>query len=185
MIYGIFGLPRSGKTTYLCKIANKCIRKNIPVYTNFECKGAFVLDFDTLGKVNYHDCVLLIDEISLLCDSRDWKSFNKDLVYFFTHHGHYKVDIYYCSQWLTDCDIKIRRLTQELYYIESGHFGFSRISPIVRDIRTTDNGDIVDSYKFGRSHHFRRKKYYKMFDSYVRKELPDVKTILWDDIMVR
>ena len=70
MIYGIFGLPRSGKTTYLCKIANKYIRKGVPVYTNYECKGAYVLDFKSLGKVNYHDCVLLIDEISLLCDSQ-------------------------------------------------------------------------------------------------------------------
>lgn len=181
MIYGIFGLPRSGKTTLLCKIASKYMRKKVPVFTNYECKGAYILDFDTLGKYNYHDCVLLIDEISLLCDSRDWKSFNKDLVYFFTHHGHFNVDIYYCSQWLTDCDIKIRRLTQELYYVERGHFGFSRVSPINRDIRTTDNGDIVDSYTFGRSRHFRRKKYYKMFDSYVKKQLPDLTPTLWND----
>ena len=53
MIYGIFGLPRSGKTTYLCKIANKYIRKGIPVYTNYECKGALLMyDFAPLSVVS-------------------------------------------------------------------------------------------------------------------------------------
>ena len=146
-IYGIFGLPRSGKTTYLCKIAHKCIKKGEKVYTNFPCKGALKLDFSTLGRVDYHDCTILIDEISLLCDSRDWKTFGSDLRYFFSNHGHYCIDVYYCSQWLTDCDVKIRRMTEELYYIERFIFGLSkRYTVILGTVKKTCLAETVTVY---------------------------------------
>ena len=84
MIFGVFGLPRSGKTTYLCKIAKSYIKRGIRVYSNFPCHGCYKLDFSKLGRFDFSNCVLLIDEISLVADSRDWKNFNSDLVYFFT-----------------------------------------------------------------------------------------------------
>ena len=68
MIKGVFGLPRSGKTTYLAKLAYKAQKKGIKVYTNFYCKGCYTLDFDSLGVYDYSDCLLLIDEISLFCE---------------------------------------------------------------------------------------------------------------------
>lgn len=182
MIYGIFGLPRSGKTTLLCKIAKKNQRKGVKVYSNFACKGCYKLDFSTLGKLDYHDCVLLIDEISLLCDSRDWKSFSSDLVYFFTHHGHYNVDVYYCSQWLTDCDVKIRRMTESLIYVENFAFGFSKKYRVLREITTNDVGDVVDCYRFKFGLPYFRRPYYKMFDSFTRKKLPAAPEELWDKV---
>lgn len=178
MIVGIFGLPRSGKTTLLAKIAKKN-QKKTKVYSNFACKGCYQLDFSQLGKRDFHDCVMLIDEISLICDSRDWKSFSSDLVYFFTHHGHYNITIYYCSQWMTDCDVKIRRMTEELIYVEKTLFGFSKRYRIERDIATNDSGDIVDTYRFRLGLPFLRRPYYSMFDSFVRKSLPPVKDELW------
>ena len=125
MIYGIFGLPRCGKTTYLSALAKRFIKKGVPVYSNFECKGCMKVKFDDLGKYDFQDCVILLDEISMECDSRNWKSFQEHSKYFFTHHGHYNVDIYYCSQWLSDADIKIRRLTQDMYYIARLPLGYS------------------------------------------------------------
>lgn len=182
MISAVFGLPRSGKTTFLSKIARKYQKKGIPVYSNFPCIGCYKLDFSTLGKLDYHDCVLLIDEISLLCDSRDWKNFSSELVYFFTHHGHYGVDIYYASQWITDCDVKIRRMTEDLYYIERWIFGFSKKYRIERTIDTSLSGEIVDSYAFRFGLPFFRRRYYRMFDSFSRRKLPPVVNEKWTHV---
>ena len=130
--------------------------------------------------INVDADILLIDEISLICDSRDWKNFNSDLRYFFTNHGHYNVDIYYCSQWFTDTDIKIRRMTEQLYYIERKGFGLSMRFDVLRDVVTTDSGEISDTYKFKHGRLFFRPFYYKMFDSFSRKALPELQAELWN-----
>lgn len=177
MITGIFGLPRSGKSTYLAKLANKYIKKGIKVYSNFYIQGCYQLDFNTLGILNYSDCVILIDEISLFCDCRAWKNFDDNLIYFFTNHGHYNVDIVYCSQSYGDCDKKIRNLTSDLYYIRSlGAFSsVRRISKVI-----SVDKDIKDGYELsGLPRIFYRKRYYKMFDSFVRRELPDNSAKPW------
>ena len=179
MIYGVFGLPRSGKTTYLAKIAKKYMKKGVKVFTNFPLHGAYELDFSDLGHYDFSDSVILIDEISLVCDSRDWKQFNSDLRYFFTNHGHYNITIYYCSQWFLDTDVKIRRMTEQLYYIKSWILGFSLRFDVVRDIRTTDSGDIADSYTFKHGRLFFRPPYYKYFNSFSKKTLPPAICIPW------
>ena len=79
MIEAVFGLPRSGKSTYLAYLAKKAQRKGIKVYSNYYIDGCYTLDFENLGKYDYSDCLMLIDEISLLADSRDWKQFNSDI----------------------------------------------------------------------------------------------------------
>lgn len=182
IIYGVFGLPRSGKTTYLSKMAKKFLKKGIPVYSNFACKGCYKLDFSNLGKYDFSDSIILIDEISLVCDSRDWKKFNSDLVYFFTNHGHYGIDIYYCSQWFTDTDVKIRRMTEELYYIERKPFGFSMRFTVCRDIATSDSGEIVDKYSFKHGRLFFRPFYYSLFDSFSRRPFPPAPRELWEEV---
>lgn len=179
MIVGIFGLPRSGKTTLLCKIAADELKRDRPVFSNFACKGTFQLDFSTLGKLDYSNCTILIDEISLVCDSRDWKKFDSNLRYFFTHHGHYNVDVYYASQWLDDCDVKIRRITEELYYVQRWHFGLSIRFKVEKDVDSSGKGDVVPTYRFKHGRPFRRKPYYPMFDSYERKSLPPAPRIPW------
>lgn len=178
MIQGVFGLPRSGKSTYLAKLAKKGFKKYDRVYSNFFIKGCYELDFNTLGKVEYKDCLILIDEISLFCDCRSWKEFNKDLVYFFTNHGHYNVDIVYCSQSYADCDKKIRNLTDSLYYIKDGFFGFS----VVRRIEKTFSveNSISESYCLsGFPRLLFRRMYYSMFDSYNKKPLPPNTAAPW------
>ena len=133
MMIGIIGLPRSGKSTYLAKIAKKYNKKGENVFSNFYIKGCYKFDFNDLGKKDFHDCVILIDEISLFADCRNFKEFGRDLVYFFTNYGHYNVKIYWCSQSLS-ADKKIRDLTDELYRIKPLFWHFSYIRRIVKDI---------------------------------------------------
>lgn len=178
MVQGVFGLPGSGKSTYLAKVAKKAIKRGEKVYSNFYIKGCYQLDFDDLGIHDYSDCLILIDEISLFCDCRNWKNFSKEMVYFWTNHRHYGVDIIYCSQSYADCDKKIRNLTDSLYYIKSGMFGLS----VVRYINKVFNvdSDITEGYQLsGLPKLVFRRRYYKMFDSFVRRPLPDNTAPLW------
>lgn len=171
MIQGIFGLPGSGKSTYLAKLARKAQKKGIKVYSNFYISGCYQLDFDDLGIHDYSDCLILIDEISLFCDSRNWKNFSKELVYFFTNHRHYGVSIVYASQSYRDCDVKVRNCTDSLYYIKYGLFGFSTVRSIDKVFCIDD--EITEGYSLsGWPSLVFRRKYYKMFDSFTRRELP-------------
>ena len=84
MIIGIFGLPRSGKTTTACAIAQKAlVHKRFlaelrndygHVFTSFYCKGCNKLDFEDLKKYSYPNSLIIIDEISLYADNRQFKS---------------------------------------------------------------------------------------------------------------
>ena len=126
MITGVFGLPRAGKSTFLSYCVERALSgKPITagrgswkvhltehthynaVYSNFPIYGAQKFDFDDLGRLMFENCLILIDEISLFADSRNWKEFGENLKTFFAMHGHYGCDVLYCSQSM-DCDKKIR-----------------------------------------------------------------------------
>lgn len=140
MISMIIGLPGSGKSLLLSYIAHRAIvgkRLNFKgfnissvgkikgfdkyerIYTNFPADGCYKLDFERLGYDNYHDCLMLIDEVQLFADSRNFKSFGDNLKYFFSMHRHYKTDIVICSQSYGAVDARIRSLIHRLYYIDS------------------------------------------------------------------
>lgn len=179
MIEAVFGLPAAGKSTYLAYRAKKAQRKGIKVYSNYYIDGCYTLDFEALGKNDYSDCLMLIDEISLLADSRDWKQFNSDLKYFITNHRHYNVHLVYCSQSFRDCDVKIRNCTEQLYQITRSVFGFSRIRRVSKVMGVSD-GNFQEYYELsGFGKFIFRPKYYKFFDSFVRRPLPPNSEVLW------
>ena len=136
----IFGLRGSGKSLLLSYIAHRAyVGKRINfkgfkisscgiikgfnsyerIYTNFPSEGCYKLDFERLGYDNYHDCLMLIDEVQLFADSRNFKSFGDNLKYFFSMHRHYRTDIVLCSQSYGAVDARIRSLLHRLYYIDS------------------------------------------------------------------
>lgn len=99
MVNGIFALPRTGKTLLLGYLASLAVDgknvnvKGIPftshkkykyVYTNFYVKGALRLDFEKLGVTDFSDSLILIDEIQLFADSRNFKTFSDNLKFFFS-----------------------------------------------------------------------------------------------------
>lgn len=162
MICGVFGLPRAGKTTFLTWCAMRALKgKPIVighlawsksagqfapykrVFTNFAVDGCKMLDFDKLGEEDFTESLILIDEIMLLCDSRDWKNFPARLRNFLALHGHGKTDIIYCSQGYKDTDIRFRNLTENIFYIQrSGNW--SKIAPIAKSWRIDQ--DIEEGY---------------------------------------
>lgn len=179
-VHGVFGLPGSGKTTFLAKYAFDSFKKGVPVYSNFELIGAYKIDvLSDLGKKDIHDCLVLIDEISLVCDCRDWKSFDSSLVYFFTHHRHYNVNIVWASQSWGDADKKIRNLTDKLYHCYRGSFGFCKAYHVYKYLRL-ENGQYLDGYDESRIPVlYRPSKYGKLFDTHVKRQLAPFDDIKW------
>lgn len=83
MVSGYFGVPGCGKSTMLTKFAQKELRRIRAgkssydhVLTNFYCEGCEKIDFRDLGKYKMYNCLILLDELTLDSDSRDYKSFS-------------------------------------------------------------------------------------------------------------
>lgn len=185
MLKIVFGLPGSGKTTYMCNIIKKELKNGIykdiycNVPTNFEEVKLFNVQW--LGQYSITDSLILIDEGTLVFDNRDYKNFSKNLTTFFMLYRHFKCDvIIFCQKW-DAIDLKIRTVCDVVEMIQSKPFGFTfvydvpyRVSFVAEETNKAC-GNIVMGYgapKFRKM--FRRKKYYKYFDSYIKPNLPPV-----------
>lgn len=180
MIICVFGLPGQGKSTYSAFLAKRALTSKVGkkrydrVYCNFSMAGCYKLDYSDLGKYNFENCLILLDEMMNEADSRDFKKFDAEKKYFFSNHRHYGLDIVYFTQAWDDVDKKIRNNTQELYYIKK-FLWWSIVSPIQQLLTIDDlTHQIVTGYKFRsmfRARIFFRPFYYNWFDSYERREL--------------
>lgn len=202
MICGVFGLPRAGKSTFLTYLARRALqgkslsvghfsfKKSIGefgpykrVFCNFPLEGCYKLNFDDLGVYDFSESLILIDEIMLVCDSRDYKNFRSDLRDFLALHGHYKCDIVYCSQGYMDTDKRIRNLTERMFYLEK--FGqFSRVRPIDKGFKIDEQ--INEGYYLApplSATYLYRKRYYKFFDSFAAPSMPVNPSALWDNFL--
>lgn len=196
MITCFFGLPGCGKSTMLAKIAAKELKRMqkgkspyVRILSNYHIDGCDRLDFDMIGKVDMSRSLILIDEISLDADSRDYKSFGKELKQFFILHRHYGVDIYYATQQYDGVDRKIRELTHNLYYMKkAGKLTYA--TTIYRKITISEESDIKIGYEFPSKLEILlrprrnmklcwRPNYYKYFDSFEAPELPSFNFRHW------
>lgn len=192
MIYEIFGLPGTGKTTALTAEAQAQLKgksllglpvhKNI--YTSFYCQGCNKLIVDELKDCAFEDATILIDEISLYFDNRNFKCFDSEYVHFFKTHRHDGIDLVWASQSINDADKKIRDVTDTIFLCENARFGYSVLKRIYHNAGFNhgipfDRYDIAPRLKWI---YIRRKKYYKYFDSFETYKANRKKptTIKWD-----
>lgn len=180
MISALFGLPGVGKTLILSWLGARAIAgKSINVrgfscgyfdtyqrvYTNFPLEGAYKLDFDELGYADYNHCLMLIDEIQLFADCRNFKVFGDNLKNFFSQHRKDCIDIIWCSQSYNNADSRIRALTDRLYYLDRWS-GFLRVREICAYFRV--HGSIDEGYEYCSGFNtklFRPKSLYKYCDT--------------------
>lgn len=159
-----FGLPGCGKTSMLTEIAVSEAYKikmgqsrytkvitNVPI----ECEGVYYCDdFSWLGSYYVKGALYLIDEATLLFDSREYKVFAKGLVKGFVLHRHTHNDIIVFVQIWNRIDKTIRDICDRVYYIHKGvlfrsisycnHIPYSIMFP---DASSNNYGDIVMGYK--------------------------------------
>ena len=198
MISCLFGPPGCGKSSVLTLIAQKELKriankksKYKYVYTNFPCAGCGKIEFGRLGDFYYHDALILLDELTLSADSRDYKTFPRKAKEFITLHRHFGIDIIFAVQDYSRAEKTIRECCVNLYYITSflGLFSVSR--PIYRTIAINEYvGDLIMGYRFptlsellggGLKFYpiFRARRYYDSYDKFGFDKLPSPPSDHW------
>ena len=125
-LYLVFGKKGSGKSTYLVKLARKHLKKGWIVYTNMEelfMPGVRHFEIKHLGDfVPEAHSMLILDEVGIIWDNRDYKTFKPQVRDFFKLQRHYHVKVYMASQTF-DVDKKLRDLCDGMYL----HSNFARV----------------------------------------------------------
>lgn len=150
---GIFGKKGSGKTTLLTKLAMQHIKKGWHVYSTIDIPGCITFNVEEIGFYTFpQNSLILIDEIGMIFDNRNFKNFKTEWRDWFKYQRQYKCKVYWFSQVYNDLDLKIRVLTDELWLAKP----FMRIFSIRRRIcksfgikETSDGMSTIDeSFKY-------------------------------------
>ena len=134
-LYLVFGKKGSGKSTYLVKLAKQYLKrkKRWNIYTNMDelfIPGVRHFDIKHLGDfVPEADSLLLLDEVGMIWDNRDYKTFRPEVRDFFKLQRHYHVTVYMASQTF-DVDKKLRDLCDGMFL----HSNFMRVFTLGRRI---------------------------------------------------
>lgn len=191
MISCYFGVPGCGKTTLLTKIAIKELKNKYNpfrkkfsydyIYTiNFSCPGCIEISYDDLANFKFFNSLILIDEITLNADNRNFKQFSHEHKEFFLLHRHLGLDIVYATQNFENVDKKIRDITQDLWYMSKSVVPlfkhFTTAKRIYRCVNINEHtSDLTLGYRFCNLiesffvSNFKivfRPFYYKYFNSY-------------------
>lgn len=203
MVTCYFGVPGVGKTTLLAKFAIKGLKlvesgRYENVYTNFYCKGCKRLDFKVLDTYKIYNSLIILDEITLDADNRKFKSFPDGVRDFFILHRHLGNDIIYATQSYEMVDLKIRQVTQELWYMSRSVVPilseFTSAKRIYRQININEHTseltlgyrfcNLIEAFFTTNYKSVLRRRYYKYFDSYEEGALenrPVYSSNLWNE----
>lgn len=111
----VFGKKGSGKTTFLAKTAYRYLKKGRPVYSTEKIPGVIRFKVEEIGFITFpEDAVILIDEVGMIWDNRNFKTFKPEVRDYFKYQRHEKHIVYLFSQTF-DIDIKLRNLTDCMY----------------------------------------------------------------------
>lgn len=123
----VFGKKGSGKTTFLAKKSYQYLKKGRPVYTTEYIPGTIHFDVEKIGYITFpENAVLMIDEVGMIWDNRNFKTFKPEVRDYFKYQRHEKHTVYLFSQTF-DVDVKLRNLTDAMYLCTC-HFGWLSIS---------------------------------------------------------
>lgn len=119
-LYYVFGKKGAGKSTMLTKLAFKYNKKGIPVYCNVETPGTILFDArkDFGFKAFPPGSVIMIDEVSLLWDNRNFKNFKPEVGKYFRLQRHHQVTIWLFSQTF-DVDRKVRDQCDRMFMLQN------------------------------------------------------------------
>lgn len=181
----IFGKKGCGKSTTLCKLALQHIKKGWTVYSTEPIPGTYLISPSDIGFVQLQPhSVLLVDEVGMVWDNRNFKNFRPEVRDFFKLQRHYKIKCYLFSQTF-DIDKKLRDLTDEMYLLTNKFRVFSYGKRILKKIVLNDStadspSSIAENLAFDSLFWFWAgsrsltyiPKWQRYFDSFVTPELP-------------
>lgn len=115
----IFAKKGGGKTTTLTKIAINHLKNGWNVYTTFPVPGCYLITYADIGPYEFKDhSVIIIDEVGMVWDNRDFKKFETKVRDWFKLQRHRHCKCYMASQDF-DVDKKIRKLCDSMYLLEN------------------------------------------------------------------
>lgn len=119
-LYYVFGKKGAGKSTMLTKLAYQYNKKGIPVYCNVETPGTILFDArkDFGFKSFPPGSVVMIDEVSLLWDNRNFKQFKPEVGKYFRLQRHHQITVWLFSQTF-DVDRKVRDQTDRMFMLQN------------------------------------------------------------------
>lgn len=129
----VFGKKGSGKSTLLTKLAVRYSKRKWTVYTTENIPGTHnITDPKQIYKMDFPErSCILIDEVSLIWDNRDFKSMDKRVVEWFRYQRHHKCRVYFFSQTF-DIDKKLRDLADDMFLVNKYFRVFVIAKHIVR-----------------------------------------------------
>ena len=183
----IFGKKGCGKSTYLTKLALQHIRKGWTVYSTEPIPGTYTIQPEQVGFIELEpNSVLLMDEVGMCFDNRNFKNFKPEVRDWFKLQRHRRVKVYLFSQTF-DIDKKLRDLTDEMYLIEKKFRVFSYGKRILKKTvlhASTPEApsrldedlkfDLLLLFPFGSRRFTFIPRYTRYFDSFVCSELKKV-----------
>lgn len=171
MIIGVFGKPRSGKSTFLARkvafaqVKRTLAHKTLPFLHNFiphpdviyaldpSFKGCTIIDRYDVGAFDPSvegRSLFVLNEAGVNYNNKDFKSLPKHVRDFWADHGHYNAYIIWDSQTV-NVNKELRERTDH-YYVVKKKGGKSRVTRINFDIGcNAENIDIVERYSEPRS----------------------------------
>jgi len=140
MIIGFMGDLGSGKTLgsvvftyYLWFLSNKKLK----IFSNFQLKNSYrIKSLNYLKRIN--NSILVLDELHTLIDSRLWK-YNKEIMDFFLQLRKYNDFLIFTTQHIKQVDIRLRNITQYIFYCErhKTYFKYILIDTLYKEIKKT------------------------------------------------
>ena len=184
----IFGKKGSGKSTLLTKYALDYLKRGWNVYSTEYCPGTYHISPKDVGYAYFPPhSVLIVDEVGMIWDNRNFKTFPEQVRDYFKLQRHYQHVVILASQTF-DVDKKIRDLADEMYLVTKKFRVFSYAKKILRETvllksTATQGGDsrisedlVFDSLLLcwaGSRKLTYIPKYTKYFNSFKTPELPE------------
>lgn len=130
----VFGKKGSGKSTLMVRLAYEYLSKGWTVFCTERLDGCIHINYKDIGyKQIPPNSLLLVDEVGMIWDNREYKSFKPEVRDWFKLQRHYKVKVVLFSQSF-DIDKKLRDLTDDMYLVTNTLRVFSYAKRIIRRI---------------------------------------------------
>lgn len=135
-LYIMFGKKGAGKSCTLAKLASVALKRGFNVYSTIPLHGCYLFNGSDFGKFEFEPhSVLLIDEVNLIWDNRNFAKFPQYTQDLFRYQRHFDLTVYLFSQTY-DVDKKLRDLADGLFLV-------NKICKWVTWIQTVDKDFII------------------------------------------
>lgn len=149
----IFAKKGQGKSTLLTKMALHHLRRGWEVYSTEPIPGCHLIAPEDIGYFEFPPhSLIVIDEIGMIWDNRNFKNFKPEVRDWFKLQRHRKCKVI-CASQSFDVDKKIRDLADDMFLLQKKFRVFSYGKRILKILDITEaTGDsesrIVDNLKF-------------------------------------